>query len=470
MRRRTVLTTAILAGVATPGIARAADPGPSVTKKSTSRLDAQAVYFVSYDGLVNNNSFQKSGLFTYKCYQYAGWYTSTGAAVIGRRVLGGSSWATVTLDHQLKAADSHNVISLGVSKADGRLHINMDSHSDGFFYVRSVAGLLDNLGSTAWTSAVFGTVQTSLDGVTPTSQFTYPQFISTPEGRLQLSYRVGISGNGRNALAEYDGSRWTVLGEWTGAGGTYTSEHGSSTARNMYLHGIDYDVKGRLHAFFTWREQSSAVMCNSGGITNHDTGYVYSTDRGRTWRNDGGALVATTGTSDTVTVTDPGLVVDPLDPDHSLMNQESQWTDSAGLPHAIISYVPGRFGQCTTNYVGDRTANGRAFHVRKNSAGTWQKTEIPVALNSSQRTKLVLDRYDNAYAVFPYGRIAGASKASGYTDWALLHDGSGLNAFGEVVIDELRVGADNVLSFMYQEKSSGTNPSALHVVDFALPA
>ncbi|MER7841377.1 BNR repeat-containing protein [Streptomyces sp. NPDC096040] len=470
MRRRTVLTTAILAGVATPGIARAADPGPSVTKKGITRLDAQAVYFVSYDGLVNNNSFQKNGLFTYKGHQYAGWYTSTGAAVIGRRVLGGSSWSTVTLAHRLKSSDSHNVISMGVSRTDGRLHINMDSHSDGFFYVRSVAGLLDNPVSTAWTSAVFGAVQTSLDGVSPTSRFTYPQFISTPEGKLQLSYRVGISGNGRNALAEYDGSSWTVLGEWTSSSGTYGSEHGSSTARNMYLHGIDYGVDGRLHAFFTWREQSSAVMCNSGGITNHDTGYVYSTDRGRTWRNDTGALVATTGTSDTVAVTDPGLVVDPLNPDHSLMNQESQWTDSAGLPHAIISYVPGRFGQCTTNYVSDRTANGRAFHVRRNSSGTWQKTEIPVALNSSQRTKLLLDRYDNAYAVFPFGRIAGASKASGYTDWALLHDGSELNAFGEVVIDEMRVGADNVLSFMYQETSSGTTPSALHVVDFALPA
>ncbi len=58
--------------------------------------------------------------------------------------------------------------------------------------------------------------------------------------------------------------------------------------------------------------------------------------------------------------------------------------------------VPGRFGQCTTDYVGDRTADGRAFHVRKNSPGSWEKTEIPVALNSSQRTKLVLDKYDNA--------------------------------------------------------------------------
>ena len=474
MRRRTLLAGALAGAAAAPvvatGTARAADPGPSVTGKGTTRLDATAIFFVSYDGLVNNNSFQKNGLLTYKGYQYAAWYTATGNAVVGRRVLGGSTWSTVTLSHVLKASDSHNVISMGVSKVDGRLHLNMDSHSNGYFYVKSVAGLLDNPTTISWTSSVFGAVQTSMDGLALTSQFTYPQFVSTPEGKLQLSYRVGISGNGRNALAEYDGSKWTALGEWSGSTGTYTSEHGSSTARNMYLHGIDYDVNGRLHAFFTWREQNAAVMCNSGGITNHDTGYVYSTDRGRTWRNNAGTVVATTGTSDTVAVTDAGLVVDPLNPDHSLMNQESQWTDSTGLPHAIISYVPGRFGQCTTNYVTDRTTNGRAFHVRKNSSGTWQKTEIPVVLGSSQRTKLILDKYDNAYAIFPFGRIAGASKASGYTDWKVLFDGSGLNAFGEVVIDEMRVKYDNTLSFMYQEKSSGTTPSALHVIDFALPA
>ncbi|MFJ4781839.1 BNR repeat-containing protein [Streptomyces sp. NPDC088794] len=443
---------------------------PALSLLNRTRLDTTALYFVSYDGLVNNNSFQKNGLLTYMGHQYAAWYTATRHAVIARRPLDGSSWSTLTLAHTLKSDDSHNVISMGVSELDGRLHLNLDSHSDGYFYAKSIAGLLDNPASTAWTSSVLGPVQTSLDGLPLTSQFTYPQFIATPEGALQLSYRVGVSGNGRNALAEYDGSRWTELGEWTASTGTYTSAHGSSTARNMYLHGIDYDVHGRLHALFTWREQNAAVMCNGGGITNHDTGYVTSTDRGRTWRNDAGTVVGTTGGSDTVAVTDRGLVVDALDPDHSLMNQESQATDSTGLPHAIISYVPGRFGQCTTNYVADRTAHGRAFHLRKNSAGTWQKTEIPVPLASSQRTKLVLDRYDNAYAVLPYGRIAGASKASGYTDWTLLHDGGDLNAFGEVVVDETRVRADNVLSFMYQEKSSGTTPSALHVVDFALPA
>ena len=474
MNRRTLLGAALAGAVVTPafavGSARAADPGPSVTQTGNTTLDSQAVFFVSYDGLVNNNSFQKNALLTYKGYQYAVWYTADKNAVVARRVLGATTWSTVQVGHTLKASDSHNVISMGVSKVDGRLHLNMDSHSDGFTYVKSVAGLMDNPSGLSWTAARFGSPQSTLDGLALTTQFTYPQFVSTPEGKLQLSYRVGISGNGRNALAEYDGSTWTALGEWTSSTGTYTSEHGSSTVRNMYLHGIDYDKNGRLHSFFTWREQNGAVMCNSGGITNHDTGYVYSDDRGRTWRNNAGTAVGTTGGTDKVAVTDSGLVVDSLNPDHSLMNQESQFTDSSGLPHAIISYVPGRFGQCTTNYVTNRTANGRAFHVRKNSGGTWQKTEIPVPLNSSQRTKLVLDKYDNAYAIFPFGRIAGASKSSGYTDWAILYDGSTLNAFGEVVIDETRIAQDNVLSVLYQEKSSGTTPSALHVVDFSLPA
>ncbi len=474
MRRRTLLAGALLGTTAAPalasGTARAAAPGPSVTRTGRTTLDSRAIYFVSYDGLVNNNSFQKNGLLTHKGHQYAAWYTADRGAVVARRALGDTTWQTVRVGHTLRYDDSHNVISLGVSRTDGRLHLHMDSHSDGFTYVKSVAGLLDDPTGTSWTPNRFGSPQSTLDGLALTPQFTYPQFVATPEGRLQLSYRAGVSGNGRNALAEYDGTRWTALGEWSASTGTYTSEHGSSTARNMYLHGIDYDRNGRLHSFFTWREQNAAVMCSGGGITNHDTGYVYSDDRGRTWRNDAGTVVGRTGGADRVSVTDPGLVVDPLNPDHSLMNQESQFTDSAGRPHAIISYVPGRFGQCTTDYVADRTAHGRAFHVRRSAAGTWRKTEIPVPLNSSQRTRLVLDRHDNAYAVLPYGRIAGASAASDHTDWKLLYDGAGLNAFGEVVVDETRIAQDGVLSVMYQERSSGTTPSPLHVVDFRLPA
>ena len=105
--------------------------------------------------------------------------------------LGASTWSTVKVGHTLRYNDSHNVISMGVSKVDGRLHLNMDSHSDGFTYVKSVAGLLDNPAGLSWTASRFGAPQSTLDGLALTSQFTYPQFVSTPDGRLQLSYRVG---------------------------------------------------------------------------------------------------------------------------------------------------------------------------------------------------------------------------------------------------------------------------------------
>ncbi|CAM5698339.1 MULTISPECIES: hypothetical protein [Streptomyces] len=45
------------------------------------------------------------------------------------------------------------------------------------------------------------------------------------------------AGDGRNALAGYGGSRWTALGERTGATGTYTNEHAPSTARNTHPRG-----------------------------------------------------------------------------------------------------------------------------------------------------------------------------------------------------------------------------------------
>ncbi|MFC9288981.1 Tat pathway signal sequence domain protein, partial [Streptomyces sp. NPDC057052] len=70
MRRRTLLGAALAGAVTTPalaaGAARAADPGPSVTRTGTTTLDSRAIFFVSYDGLVNNNSFQKNGLLTYR--------------------------------------------------------------------------------------------------------------------------------------------------------------------------------------------------------------------------------------------------------------------------------------------------------------------------------------------------------------------------------------------------------------------
>ena len=303
------------------------------------------------------------------------------------------------------------------------------------------------------------------------SQVTYPQFVVAANGNLQLSYRIGVSGNGQASIAEYNGSSWSVLGVWTSKTGTYTANGATSTARNLYINGYTY--KGsRLHSSGTWRETNSAVTCNSGGLTNHDTVYVYSDDSGRTWKNSGGSSVATTGSSTLVSITSSNIIVDALNPDHGLMNQESQAIDSAGLPHIVISYVPGRFTQCVTSYQTARTSYGRAFHLYKNSTSLWTKYEIPYALNSVGRSQIVMDSRDNAWVVLPFVKVAVATKAGGYTDWTLAYDGTstGLGAFGEVVVDRTRVQAgENVLSVMYQKSSSGSS-SEVHVIDFTLNA
>ncbi|HWO64713.1 MAG TPA: BNR repeat-containing protein [Umezawaea sp.] len=441
---------------------------PGVTLLSDTVLDPSALYFVSYDGLVNNDSFQQDAILTHAGHQYTAWYTGSRHAVVARRSLtGNTAWQEVVLPHQLSVDDSHNVISLGISPQDGRLHIAMDTHNSTVFYLKSEAGLVSQPSFRDWTAARFGAVQRTLDGV-DLGAMTYPQFVVTPEGRLQFSYRTGGSGNGVNELAEYDAGTWRKLGAWSSATGSWTGPNGVvSTTRNMYLHGLTYDRGGRLHASFTWREGNAAVLCDSGGLTNHETGYAYSDDRGRTWRNGAGTPVGTTGGT-RVGIGSPGLVADPLDPNHGLMNQEGQAVDSTRTPHVVISYVPGRFTQCVSDYARQRTQYGRTFHLVRGANGAWTKREVPVAPGSTQRTKIVFDRADNAYLIMPRARIVSASKASGWTDWTLVFDRPAMNAFGEVNVDTSRIATDGVLSVQYQQASTGTTPSPIRVADIRL--
>jgi hypothetical protein len=459
MRRLGVLLACVLLSgstVATGAAVAAPAAQPTVTLLRDTQLDPTALYFVSYDGLVNNESFQQDAILTYGGYQYTAWYTADRSAVVARRTLPAGAWQKVVLPHQLSTDDSHNVISLGISPKDGRLHIAMDTHNTPVFYVKSVAGLVSQPPA-SWSIASFGAVQRTLDGV-DLSGISYPQFLVTPDRKLQLSFRTGGSGNGTNELAEYDGT-WRKLGKWTSATGNWTGPNGVvSTTRNMYLHGLTYDSRGRLHAAFTWREGNTGVLCNAGGLTNHDTGYVYSDDQGRTWHASNGAAAATP------IAVNQSLVVDPLDPNHGLMNQESQAIDSTGTPHVIISYVPGRFTQCVTGYAADRTRWARTFHLTRKADGTWTKFEVPVPPNATGRTKIVFDSSDNAYLIMPFGKIVAATKASGWTDWTTLFDRPSMNAFGEVDVSL----ANGVLSVLYQQRSTGTTPSPIRVADFRI--
>ncbi|MBB6000799.1 BNR repeat-containing protein [Streptomonospora salina] len=460
--------TALGAATAPASADTGASAGPGAELVRDSVLDEQGLYFESYDGIVNNNSFQQEGILTHGRYQYAAWYTADRTAVIARRPAGTpAAWQTVELPHKLSADDSHNVIAMGVSAEDGRLHIAMDTHNSTVYYLRSQTGLADGRGP--WKADSFGEVQRSLEGLDP-GGITYPRFVPTPDGGLQLTYRTGGSGDGVLELAEYTGQDWTNVGAWSSAEGGYAANGATSGTRNMYLHGIGYDTDGRLHASFTWRETAAGgdILCDPGGLANHDTGYVYSDDMGRTWRTDDGRLAAETGTGNRVSVDTPGHVVDPLGVDHALMNQESQAVDSGGAPHIMVSYVPGRFTQCVGDFVGQREQWARPFHIFRDDSGSWHKTELPERVDAFGRSRLVLGPDDDAYAVLPGGTILAATAASDYSDWRTVYDGAGIDSFGEVLVDDSRLDSDGRLSVFYQEPSTGEEPSPVHVADFAV--
>ncbi|KAF7353695.1 hypothetical protein MVEN_01054400 [Mycena venus] len=390
---------------------------PSVSVVSNTQLDAKGIFFVSFDG----GRFAPQSHLLYVdipntvSFQYAAWYTSTGVAVLGRRTLPSGAWSTLQLPHNLSTSDSHNVISLGVSPADGKIHVALDCHSTQMFYTVSEANLATS--GNSWVASRFGAITTTLGNLNIGTVITYPQFVVTPNNNLQFVFRSGVSGNGATQLAEYSGGTWTNVGSWASATGTYTAPSGvTSTLRNLYIHG-------------------------------------------RTWFNSAGAQIATSGTNP-VNVNTAGIIVDSLDADHGLMNQESQTVDSAGLIHAIISYVPGRFTQCVTNYETDRPAFARPFHLYRSANGSFTKVEIPFAIQSVGRSQIVMDNNDNVYVVMPFLRIATASKASGWTDWTVAYNGTttGLNVFGEITLDRARV-SSGLVSVLYQQNSTGTTPS-----------
>jgi hypothetical protein len=136
---------------------------PKVSLVSNTQLDGSGVFFISYDGVVNVNSFQLSGVLTYSGWQFAAWYTSSKAAVIARRQLPSGAWSTLQLPHTLSTSDSHNVIALGVSPADGKIHVAMDCHSSAVYYTSSEAGLATN--GASWAASRFATITTTLAGL-----------------------------------------------------------------------------------------------------------------------------------------------------------------------------------------------------------------------------------------------------------------------------------------------------------------
>lgn len=427
-------------------------------------LDAEALVYATnaygyYPGI---QSFSQCHVITSNNYQYAVYYNKDRRVCLGRRALPSGAWESLVFtDYLFTTVDCHNVPVLGIS-ADGRIHLSFDHHVSPLKYRVSVAGVANNPASYTWNESLFGAITDTLPGTgVPQTAVTYPAFIATPSGNLQLVLRLGNSGNGKERLFEYDTAtgNWSDLGFFTSSAGTYTGPVTDGAHRNAYRDGMGYLGGSRLHFLFTWRETGDVQ-------SEHDILYAYSDDEGRTWKNNAGVAFASTGT-DLIGLADTVAVIYPLGQQHGLLNQEYMDVDRQGRVHAFKKHMLASEANATSWT--DASNKSKTYHHMRNTSGAWSAQLLPF---NSYRINMVADSSGTLYAVTGNNLdVWTATAASGYTNWALAyrHSQSGIYAGETIAIDRERMRTSNVLSVQVQEKYAASGqPSAIRTIEFGL--
>lgn len=342
---------------------------------------------------LNSCSFQQDALITFNGWQYAVFYSTDRYITVARRKVSSKVWESCELtDYKQSVNDNHNTISMGISPADGRLHLSFDHHTSTLHYRMSIAGLLSNPDKFQWSKGLFTSVNSILDGESVTS-VTYPRFITAPDSTLVLTTRIGTSGDSDNRIWKYNNNgTWRNLGQFIE--GDYNG--GNCTA---YFHGLQFDNNNRLHAAWCWRETGSGEM-------NHDLMYATSDDYGLTWHDMEGAVVARAGSS-FISQNTRSCRVWTIPTGTGLINQEGMAVDKQGRVHVLSrENVSGKNVQ---------------MHYFKDTTGPWHRinTNIPTKVWDN-RSSIAFDGEGNVYAIMPHISIAGASVESGYSDWRIL--------------------------------------------------
>lgn len=458
--------------------AAASHAGFKANKTSDSVVDSQALTVNGKWGhKINGASFQQEAAASHNNWQYVGYYDGKRRVCLARRQLPAGDWEVVRFaDYHFKSNDGHNTISIGICPGDGTIHLSWDHHADPLKYRVSKKHVATKPAEVEWTSDLFGPIRAELEEGQP-FRLTYPRFVQTPDGGLQFFYRLGGSGRGDRMMVDYDPKQ----GKWhstrqidSASKGIFEDEKGRSETRCSYPNGYTYGPKGRLHATWVWRESIQGA--------NHDLIYVYSDDRGKTWRNNTGNVI-----EGPTAIDSPGVTVVEIPRSLGLMNTHGQAVDSQGRIHCAVWHcteesIKAAGSELWAHRWGPPAAR-RYHHYWRANDGTWMHRELPQV--AGNRPKLFLDAADNAFLIYRSGTqeargnqfvlagtrsgdlvIAAATAKSKWTDWRVIHTEPG--PFGnEMLGDPYRWTTDGVLSIMVQEAPDKNGDSTpLRILDF----
>ena len=433
LRRAACLAVVLLAtGGALAAALRVGESCPSLS-----------AYVMASQEQLSGQAFQQDAILTHAGYQYAVYYNGTRNVCIARRKLPLGAWKEVALPYRNAEDDPHNVISMGICRRDGSIHLAYDHHNDDLRYSHSLRGSANNPDSMEWTPENFCATTNVMDVAVP--DVTYPRFIGKPDGNLLFECRYKLSGDGDSYLREYDGDTraWTLVGR-------YVQGMDASPNACAYINRMDYDPNGRLHVSWCWRDDFS-------GASNHDLYYGYSDDHGRTWRDKTGLQVAQTdpigwtdsrATGACMNQSKPSLKLKDIPYNKGYINQESQATDSKGLVHVLNSYMEG--SETDASWASSR-AKAVLHHHYLDRSGTLHHRLLKNGddnVHSYCRSQIVLDAFDNAYVVANGAEIYMATPAADYADWRLLADHDAGRFCSEPQVDRALL-KEGVLSFVY---------------------
>lgn len=328
---------------------------------------------------------------------------------VTRRTLATDALQTIRFDgtggfadqHLDQINDGHNTVAFGIDKNDGTFHISFSNHALPEHYGQSSTSCLTQ---TNLSSCTFTWSDHTAFAPTEASTFTYPHFFNDREGHLYLGYRHGTSRYGDLYLNTYNDTTHTwaqvnndgmVLWGSPGAGqASYDTDGagpaGSASGRSTYIIGWGFDKNDRLNLMWTWRED----VPYEWGVRYHDIYYAYSTDFGVNWKDNGGNVIATTG-SDPIMVSDTTTIAVNL-PGGYWPTPTSLAIDSNNQPHTVM---PTSDVQTT-----DPLANNqRQTHFWRTSDNAWHSGWVESAgLGSLSPTwgAMFFDRADNIYMVY----------------------------------------------------------------------